>query len=112
MISLAIVEVTAADWEKEVLKSSLSVLVDFHSPYCPPCFIMEKILVNIAENYSERVKFVRVDINKEEEIAERYDILSVPTIAFFISGELIQGFTGVIHEKSLVKNIDAILERV
>jgi len=106
---MGVEEVDLKSWEKEVLKYHLPVVVDFYSSFCPPCSVMEKILESISEKYTGRVKFVRVDVDAEEELAERYYIMSVPTIGIVVGGELIQGFTGVIDENILIRAIESVI---
>ncbi|WP_456474499.1 thioredoxin family protein [Candidatus Pyrohabitans sp.] len=104
------VETGVESWEKEVLGSPIPVLVDFYSNFCPPCFVMAEIIEKVAEKYLGRVKFVKVNVDENEELAERYEVLSVPTLAFFNEGELVDGVAGVMQEAPLQRKLESMLE--
>lgn len=107
---MAVVETGMESWEKEVLDSPVPVLVDFYSSFCPPCFVMAEIIEKLAEKYQGRVKFVKVDVDENEELAERYQVLSVPTLAFFDGGELVDGVAGLMQEAPLRRKLESMLE--
>ncbi len=97
------------DFEKEVLKSEVPVVVDFYAEWCPPCYVVSEMLEELESEYRGRVKFVKVDVDEHEELAEEYEIMSVPTIAIFHRGELVDGMIGVIKKEQLREKLDALL---
>jgi thioredoxin 1 len=107
---MTIAKVSSGDFEEEVLASELPVLVDFYAEWCPPCFIISKTLKELAEEYKGRVKFVKVDIDENEELATRYEVFSVPTLAFFDKGELVDGVVGAMPKEVLKKKLDNLLD--
>jgi len=80
-------EVDAATFESEVLASPVPVVVDFWAPWCKPCEAIEPHLTALAEEWGARARLVRVDVDAEPGIASRYDVLSLPTVILFASGE-------------------------
>ena len=79
--------VTGATFEQEVLKSDMPVIVDFWAEWCGPCHAVWPVLDKIAEERSEELKLVKVNIDEEQELAIRYGIQSIPTIVLFKDGE-------------------------
>jgi thioredoxin 1 len=107
---MTIAKVSSGNFEEEVLASELPVLVDFYAEWCPPCFVIAKTLGELAEEYRGRVKFVKVDIDENEKLAARYEVFSVPTLAFFHKGELVDGVVGAIPKEVLKKKLDNLLD--
>ena len=71
---------TSANFETEVLKSELPVLVDFFADWCGPCKMMAPIVESLAESYEGKVKVGKLNIDDEMEIAQRYRVMSIPTL--------------------------------
>ena len=80
-------EVDAATFESEVLASPVPVVVDFWAPWCKPCEAIEPHLTTLAQEWGERARLVRVDVDAEPGIASRYGVLSLPTVILFSAGE-------------------------
>jgi len=79
--------VDAATFESEVLASPVPVVVDFWAPWCKPCEAIEPHLTALAQEWGERARLVRVDVDAEPAIASSYGVLSLPTVILFSSGE-------------------------
>ncbi|MBN2530986.1 MAG: thioredoxin [Deltaproteobacteria bacterium] len=90
-----ITHVTGSNFENQVTKSDLPVLVDFWAPWCAPCRIVEPMLEQIATEYNGRARVVKVNVDKEQAIAGSLGIRSIPTIALFQGGEVKDTFIGV-----------------
>jgi thioredoxin 1 len=80
-------EVTGETFDAEVLASSVPVVVDFWAPWCKPCEAIEPHLLALAEEWGERARFVRVDVDAEPGLSARYGVLSLPTVILFAAGE-------------------------
>lgn len=79
--------VDAATFEHEVLESPVPVIVDFWAPWCKPCEAIEPHLLAMAEDWSERIRLVRVNVDEDAGLSGRYGVLSLPTVILFASGE-------------------------
>jgi thioredoxin 1 len=79
--------VTHSTFEQEVLRSEKPVIVDFWAEWCGPCHAVSPVLDRIAEEREAEVKLVKVNIDEEQELAQRYGIQSIPTIVLFRDGE-------------------------
>ena len=93
--------VKTADFEAEVLKSDKRVLVDFFATWCGPCSMLAPVLEQVSESNPE-VKFVKVDVDAEPELMDRYDIMSVPTLLVFENGEVTKKSLGMISKSELL----------
>jgi thioredoxin 1 len=82
---MEILEVTKENFENEVLKSPIPVLADFNADWCGPCRMMKPTLDAIAAERSD-VRIVSVNIDDEEELAEEYDVASIPCLVLFKNG--------------------------
>ncbi len=81
------VTLTNANFEEEVLKSDIPVLVDFWATWCGPCRMVAPEVEKIAEEYAGRVKVGKVNVDEEEELAIKYRVASIPTLILFKDGE-------------------------
>jgi|SRR6266571_1438753 len=79
--------VTESTFEEEVLQSDKPVIVDFWAEWCGPCHAVSPVLEKIADERGDELKLVKVDIDEEQGLAERYGIASIPTIVLFRDGE-------------------------
>jgi thioredoxin 1 len=79
--------VTESTFEQEVLSSDKPVIVDFWAEWCGPCHAVSPVLDKIAEERAGELKLVKVNIDEEQGLAERYGIASIPTIVLFKDGE-------------------------
>jgi thioredoxin 1 len=110
----SVLEVDANVWEHEVLQSNVLTLVDFWHERCPWCLRLNPILDEVAEEYKGRVKFVRLNVLKNQnnrEIAVRHGIMSTPTLMFFCKGRPVEQVMGFMPKERLRKILDDMLER-
>jgi thioredoxin 1 len=85
--SLVADSVTTQNFEQEVIKSEKPVIVDFWAEWCGPCHAVAPVLDKIAEERSAELRLVKVNIDEEQELAQRYGVMSIPTIMLFKGGE-------------------------
>jgi thioredoxin 1 len=79
-------QVGATTFEAEVLASPVPVVVDFWAPWCRPCEAIEPHLLALSEEWGDRARLVRVDVDAEPGLASRYGVLSLPTVMLFVDG--------------------------
>ncbi len=94
-------EFTVENWEKEVLKSSKPVLVDFWAPWCGPCRMQGPIVERLAEEVGEKAVVGKLNSDDHPEIAAKYGIRGIPTLMVFQKGEPKNTFIGVTNAPAL-----------
>ena len=106
------INVTDADFESEVLKAEVPVLVDFWAPWCGPCRMAGPVLDKIANEYNGKVKVCKVNVEDQRQVAIDNGIMSIPTFNFYKNGELVDQMTGVTdnYEDDIKKKLDSQLE--
>lgn len=99
---MAELTITKDNFEEEVLKSELPVLVDFWAPWCGPCRMLAPTVAQIAEEYEGKVKVGKVNVDDEGELAAQFGIASIPTVMVFKNGEVTGTSVGVRPKAQLV----------
>jgi len=104
-----VIDVTDQNFEDEVLKSTLPVLVDIWAPWCGPCRMIAPVVEKLAEKYDQRFKFCRLNIDQNPQSATNYQIMSIPTLIFFKDGKTVDRVVGAVPESVLEPKIEALL---
>ena len=91
------------NFEEEVLKAEGKVLVDFYADWCGPCKMMSPVIDDIAKELEGRVKVGKVNVDNNQELAIKYDIMSIPTIMVFENGKPVKTFIGVTDKKEILE---------
>jgi thioredoxin 1 len=102
--------VTEATFEGEVLKSEVPVLVDFWAEWCGPCRMVAPIVEELAGEYAGRLKVTKVDVDDNQNLAMRYQIMSIPTLGVFRKGEMIERIVGFMPKTELKRRLDGALQ--
>jgi len=104
-------DVNKDNFEDEVLKSDLPVLVDFWAPWCMPCRMMAPTLDELSVDLAGKLKIVKVNTEESsnQELAIKYQIQSIPNMKLFKAGEVIGEFIGLRNKETLRADIDALL---
>lgn len=103
------IRLTDANFEDEVLRSDIPVLVDFWASWCPPCKMVEPILVKLAAEYDGRLKVGKLNVDQNPKTAQRYYIMGVPTFAVFHVGEIVQHRIGAQSRQQLLHLLSEVL---
>lgn len=93
------------NFEKEVLQSDLPVLVDFYATWCPPCKMLAPVIEQLAEELRDKMKVAKLDIDQNQAIAQKYGVMSVPTMIIFESGKEKKRMVGLRSKEDLVKEL-------
>ena len=102
------IEINEANFESEVLKSTQPVLVDFWAEWCGPCKMLAPVLDQIATEQTGKVKVAKVNVDENPGLAARYNITSIPTLLYFVSGEVRNTTVGAVSKKRIVDNLEAL----
>lgn len=102
---MAIIEVSKDNFEKEVKESSKKVLVDFNADWCGPCKMLKPVIEEIAES-NKNIKVVSINIDNEDELAEEYDVSSIPCLVLFDKGKEIKRNVGFIPKDDIESFIE------
>jgi thioredoxin 1 len=109
MASANIVTVSQTNFDSEVAKSAVPVLVDFWAAWCGPCKMIAPILDELATEYQGRAKIAKVDVDQEGALAGQYGIMSIPALLFFKNGQVVQQIVGARSKKELKAALDGVL---
>lgn len=93
----------------DVIAGKKLVLVDFFATWCQPCKRMHPILEEVKGGLGDRIRIIKIDVDKQNEIAAQFNIQSVPTLALFRNGELLWRVSGVVPKSELLATIDPFL---
>ncbi len=99
-----VIEISEDNFESEVLKSELPVLVDFWAPWCGPCRMMGPIVDEIAEENLE-LKVCKVNVDEASELAIKYDVESIPTLIYFKNGQVRATMIGLRTKQDIMNEI-------
>lgn len=102
-------DIKAADWDRLISGKDL-VSADFWAPWCPYCVRLKPIFELVAKDYPD-IKFVKVNVQDEEELANRYGIQGIPVIKFFCEGKEIGEIIGYIPQDNLRKELEEIARK-
>ena len=95
-----VIEVTKDNFETEVLKSDIKVLADFNAEWCGPCKMLKPMIEEIAES-NENIKVVSINIDDEDELAEQYEVSSIPCLVVFDKGKEVKRNVGLISKDDI-----------
>jgi thioredoxin 1 len=102
--------VTERTFTHDVLEASVPVVVDFWAAWCGPCRLIAPVVEELAGAYTGRVKFVKLNVDESLDLAERYQVMSIPTLGVFRGGEMIERITGYMPKPDLTQRIERALD--
>lgn len=104
--------VNAKNWDVEVMNSQTPVFVDFWAEWCGPCRMVSPVIEELAGEYAGKVNFVKVNVDENNELASRYNVFSIPTLALFNKGQIVAQQVGAASKASYKGMIDRALEKI
>lgn len=97
------IKLTRKNFDEEVLNNKETIIVDFYADWCGPCRAMGPILEEVAE--SEKVRLGKINIDEEDKLAERFNIMSIPTIMVYKNGEPVKTYVGVTPKETIIEDL-------
>jgi thioredoxin 1 len=104
-----LVEVTDANWDDEVIKSDVPVLVDFWAPWCMPCKMVEPIVEELSGEYTGKLRVGRLNVDENPSTAAKYGIRNIPTLLILKNGEVAEKVVGAVGKNKLTEAVDAVI---
>jgi thioredoxin 1 len=104
-----VIEINDGNFESEVLKAELPVVVDFWAPWCGPCRMMAPIMDKAAVQYAGKFKFCKINVDENQVSASQYQAMSIPLILFFKAGQVVDKSLGAIPESQLSAKLDSLI---
>ncbi|KPK29029.1 MAG: thioredoxin [Desulfobacterales bacterium SG8_35_2] len=102
------IEINDANFEEEVLKSDIPVLIDFWAVWCGPCRVIAPIIEELANEYEGKVKFGKLDVDNNPNTAVKFGIRSIPTLLIFNDGQVADQLIGAVPKANIVDRLEKV----
>lgn len=106
---MAEVTITDSNFDQEVLKSDLPVLVDFWAPWCGPCKIIGPVVEELAKEYEGKVKIGKLNVDQNPDTATKYAVMSIPSLLIFKKGSPFKTMVGAQGKENIKKELDSVI---
>ena len=103
-------EITKENFEKEVLQSKKPVLVDFWAPWCMPCKIIAPAVEKLAEEWIEKIKVSKANVDDSPEIASELSVMNIPTLILFKDGKEVSRMSGINSKEAIEAKIRSVID--
>ncbi len=104
------INVNDENFEEEVLNSDMPVLVDFWAPWCGPCNMVAPIVEEIGEEYKDKLKVCKINVDEAPQTAAKYGVMSIPTLGIFKDGQMADTVVGAVPKNVLIEKIGPYVE--
>ena len=102
---MGVLKINHENFEKEVLQADKPVIVDFYADWCGPCRMMAPIIDEIAEEKADSLKVGKVNVDENQDLAMKYQVMTIPTIAIFKNGKVEKTFVGVRSKSEIIDSL-------
>jgi len=106
-----VAELALQDFDRVVLDSDIPVFVCFSTSPCGSCFALCLVVADLAEEYRERVKFIKINVEEEPELVDRYKVRALPAVLLFHHGKSVEGMVGFRSKAKLRRTLDTLVAR-
>ena len=106
---MAALEITDSNFNEEVLNADLPVLVDFWAEWCGPCKMVSPIVEELSEEYTEKIKVTKLDVDSNPQTAASFGIRGIPTLLMFKDGAAVDQIVGAVPKTTLKERLDQII---
>jgi thioredoxin 1 len=106
---MAVIHVTDANFEEEVLKSNIPVVVDLWAEWCGPCRMIGPIIEELSVEFNGKAKMTKLDVDSNPNITSKYGIRNIPTVLFFKGGEVVDKQVGAVPKLVFVKKLEVLV---
>ncbi|GAB4400815.1 MAG: thioredoxin [Anaerolineales bacterium] len=100
-----VIQLTDANFDKEVVESSLPTLTDFWAAWCGPCKMIAPIVEQLAQEYEGKMKVTKLDVDQNPTVATRFGVMSIPTLILFKNGQPVERIVGYMPKEKLVERL-------
>ena len=100
------IEISDATFEQEVLNAQTPVMVDFWATWCAPCRKLSPLLEDVANEFGDKIKFVKINTDDNMKVASDYSISGLPTVLIFKDGKALERMVGMISKSTIIGNIE------
>jgi len=104
-----ILTLSDSNFDSEVLKSDVPVLVDFWADWCAPCKMIAPALEEIADEYADKIKIGKLNVDSNQETTAKYRILNIPTLLIFKDGKVAEQISGAVPKKRIVNVLESVV---
>ena len=104
-----VIEVTDQNFEQEILKSDIPAIVDMWAPWCGPCRMLGPIVEKLSEEFKDKVKVGKLNVDENPKTAGAYHVMSIPLVLFFKDGKKVDESLGAVPENVLRPKVEALL---
>ena len=104
---MSVLKIDEKNFENEVLKSDKPVIIDFYADWCGPCKMMSPIIDEISDELGDKVKVRKINTDENLGLAQKYGIMSIPTIMIIKNGEISKTFIGVTDKDEIIKEVNS-----
>lgn len=104
-----VIEINDNDFEAEVLRCDMPVVVDFWATWCGPCRKLSPVIDEISDEYAGKVKFAKLNVEQSVETAKNYSVSGIPCLLIFKEGKSVERLTGIMPKSAIISNIEKYL---